>query len=249
MRNAEFGTRNRGQGSGLFHSAFRTPRSAFPIVVTIDGPSGVGKSTVTKALAARLGFEYLNTGAMYRAVALAVQRAGVAFGDEAAVGAVLPGVRVEMPPGRVLLNGNDVTALIHTPELSRGASEVGVHAAVRRMLAAAQRACAAGRDMICDGRDQGSFVFPTAACKFFLTAEPRVRAARRAAELAAKGQAVSVEEVMADQEARDARDAGRAIAPMAPAADALVLDTTHLAPAEVIERLENVVRDLRACRR
>ncbi len=219
------------------------------MLVTIDGPSGVGKSTVTKVLAARLGFEYLNTGAMYRAVALAVQRLSIRFTDEAAVTAALPGVRVEMPPGRVFLNGEDVAELIHTPELSTGASEVGVHPAVRLMLAAAQRAAATGRDMICDGRDQGSFVFPTAECKFFLTAEPRVRAERRAAELAAKGRPVGVDAVLRDQAERDARDAHRKLAPMAPAADALVLDTTHLAPNEVIERLENVVRDLRACPR
>ncbi len=219
------------------------------MIVTIDGPSGVGKSTVTKELAARLGFEYLNTGAMYRAVALAVQRAGIRFNDEAAVTAALSGVHVEMPPGCVLLNGEHVAHLIRTPELSRGASEVGVHGAVRQMLAAAQRTAATGRDMICDGRDQGSFVFPLAECKFFLTADARVRAERRAAELAAAGQQVSVEDVMRDQDDRDRRDAARALAPMAAASDAVILDTTHLTSKEVIERLENVVRDLRACPR
>ena len=219
------------------------------MVITIDGPSGVGKSTVTKELAARLGFEYLNTGAMYRAVALAMQRAGVRFSDEPAVTTALPGVRVEMPPGRVLLNGEDVAHLIRTPELSRGASEVSVHKSVRLMLVAAQRATATGRDMVCDGRDQGSFVFTLAECKFFLTADPRVRAERRAAELAAGGQVVSVEDVMRDQDERDRRDALRELAPMAPAPDALVLDTTHLTSTEVIERLENVIRDQRACPR
>ncbi len=137
------------------------------MIVTIDGPSGVGKSTVTKELAARLGFEYLNTGAMYRAVALAVLRLGIRPSEETAVTAALPEVRVEVPPGCILLNGENVTTAIRTPEVSRGASEVAVHRAVRLMLVAAQRAAATGHDMICDGRDQGSFVFPTADCKFF----------------------------------------------------------------------------------
>lgn len=219
------------------------------MIVTIDGPSGVGKSTVTRELAARLGFEYLNTGTMYRAVALAMHRAGVAPGDEAAVTAALPGVRVEVPPGRVLLNGADVSGALRSPEVTRGASEVAVHRAVRLLLVAAQRAAAVERDIICDGRDQGSFVFPLAECKFFLVADARVRAERRAAELAAKGTVVTVADVLTDQEERDRRDAGRALAPMAPAPDALVVDTTHLTPHEVIARLENVVRDVRACPR
>jgi cytidylate kinase len=219
------------------------------MIVTIDGPSGVGKSTVTKELATRLGFEYLNTGAMYRAVALAMQRSGISFNDETAVTAALPKVRVEMPPGCVLLNGENVAHLIRTPELSRGASEVSVHRAVRLLLVATQRATATGRDMVCDGRDQGSFVFPTAEAKFFLTAHPRTRAERRATELASAGQIVDVETVMKDQDERDRRDARRELAPMAPAPDALVLDTTHLTSLEVIERLENVVRELRTCPR
>ncbi|AMV26618.1 Cytidylate kinase [Gemmata sp. SH-PL17] len=219
------------------------------MIVTIDGPSGVGKSTVTKELAARLGFEYLNTGAMYRAVALAVLRLGIRPSEETAVTAALPEVRVEVPPGSILLNGENVTTAIRAPEVSRGASEVAVHRAVRLMLVAAQRAAATGHDMICDGRDQGSFVFPTADCKFFLVADARVRAERRAAELAAKGDVVSVEDVMRDQEERDRRDALRELAPMAPAPDAMVLDTTRLTTNEVINRLENVVRDLRTCPR
>lgn len=217
------------------------------MIVTIDGPSGVGKSTVTKELATRLGFEYLNTGAMYRAVALAMHNLGVACDEGEAVSAALAGVSVTMPPGTVFLNGRDVSKLIRTPEVSRGASQVAVHPAVRLMLVHVQRATATGRDIICDGRDQGSYVFPLAECKFFLVAHPRVRAERRAAELAAKGETVTVEEVLADQNERDRRDSSRAFAPMVPAPDALVVDTTHLTTREVIARLENVVRDLRAC--
>jgi CMP/dCMP kinase len=215
------------------------------MIITIDGPSGVGKSTVTKGLAARLGFEYLDTGAMFRAVALAMIRGGVALDDHAAVGAALAGLHVEVPPGRVLLNGEDVSAAIRTPEVSQGASKVAVIAAVRRFLAAEQRTAATGRDIVCEGRDQGSFVFPDAACKFYLTAEPRVRAGRRAAELATKGQVVTVEAVLADQAERDARDADRDLAPMKPAPDAVIVDTTHLTTDQVIEQIEKIVRDRR----
>jgi CMP/dCMP kinase len=231
----------------VLRSAFRVPHSALEMIVTIDGPSGVGKSTVTKELAARLGFESLDTGAMYRAVALAMVRRGIALDDRAAVENALAGLRVELPPGRVLLNGEDVSEAIRAPEVSQGASKVAVIAVVRQFLAAEQRSTAAGRDIVCEGRDQGSFVFPDAACKFFLTAEPRVRAERRAAELARKGQPVSVDEVLADQNERDARDAARDLAPMKPAPDAVIVDTTPLGIEQVIERIEKVVRDRRDC--
>jgi cytidylate kinase len=219
------------------------------MIVTIDGPSGVGKSTVTKALAARLGFEYLDTGAMYRAVALAVLRRGASFDEHTVVAALLPGLHVEMPPGRVLLNGEDVSAAIRTPEVSQGASKVAVIATVRRFLAGEQQTAAAGRDMVCEGRDQGTFVFPDAVCKFFLVADARVRAERRAAELVEKGQRVTVDAVLADQDARDRRDAQRDLAPMRPAHDAIVLDTTHLTTDQVVEKLEQIVRARRCCPR
>lgn len=211
------------------------------MIVTIDGPSGVGKSTVTKGLAARLGFEYLDTGAMYRAVALAMLRRGIPL-EEAAVTAALPEVHIEMPPRRVLLNGVDVTDAIRTPEVSQGASKVAVIPAVRRYLAAEQRRIAVGRNMVCEGRDQGTFVFPDAKRKFFLTADPRCRAERRAVELAAKGEFVTAEEVLAHQDERDRRDAERDLAPMKPAPDAVIVDTTHFTLEEVIAKLEEAIR-------
>lgn len=212
------------------------------MIVTIDGPSGVGKSTVTKALAARLGFEYLDTGAMYRAAALAMLRRGIPLEEAAAVAAALPDVHIEMPPGRVLLDGEDVSAAIRTPDVSQGASKVAVIPAVRHFLAAEQRRIAAGRNVVCEGRDQGSFVFPGAERKFFLVADPRVRAERRAAELTAKGQPTTAEEVFAHQEERDRRDAERDLAPMRPAPDAVVVDTTHLTTEQVIALLEERIR-------
>jgi cytidylate kinase len=225
-----------------FNAAFLIPHAEFPMIVTIDGPSGVGKSTVTKSLAARLGFEYLDTGAMYRAVALSMLRRGIAL-EEASVSDALGGVRIEMPPGRVLLNGEDVSLAIRTPEVSQGASKVAVIAAVRHFLAAEQRRVAAGRNMVCEGRDQGTFVFPDAKRKFFLVADARVRAERRAKELAAKGQPTTVEEVLAAQEERDRRDAQRDLAPMKPAPDAVVVDTTHLTLEQVIDTLEATLRE------
>ena len=218
------------------------------MIVTIDGPSGVGKSTVTRAVASRLGFEYLDTGAMFRAIALAMVRKGVALDDHPAIESALIGLRVELLPGRVLLNGEDVSDVVRTPEVSQGASKVAVIAAVRVFLAAEQRATANGRDIVCEGRDQGSFVFPHAECKFFLTADPRVRAERRAAELAEKGTVVSVEEVLADQTERDARDSLREIAPMKPAPDAVIVDTTHLGTEQVIDQIERAILSCRTAR-
>lgn len=232
------------------YSEFLNPHSTFRnlMIITIDGPSGVGKSTVTKEIAARLGFEYLDTGAMFRAVALAMIRRGVPLDDHAAVSAALGGLHVEQSPGRVLLNGEDVSEAVRTPAVSQGASKVAVVAAVRVFLAAEQRAAASGRDIVCEGRDQGSFVFPDAACKFFLTAAPRVRAERRAAELAAKGQVVSIEAVLAEQAERDARDASRDIAPMRPAPDAILVDTTHLTTVAVIDQISKAVARCRTAR-
>ncbi|QDU18893.1 (d)CMP kinase [Urbifossiella limnaea] len=205
------------------------------MIVTIDGPAGSGKSTAARGLAARLGFDYLDTGAMFRAVGLALR-------DAADADAVLAAVRLEMPPGRVLLDGRDVTADIRTPAAAQAASRVATVPAVRQFLAAEQRRIAAGRDMVCEGRDQGTAVFPDAACKFYLVADPLARAERRHRELVAKGEAVVLADVLAQQQERDARDAGRAAAPMRPAADAVVIDTTGLSPDDVLARLEEVVR-------
>jgi cytidylate kinase len=179
---------------------------------------------------------------MYRAVALAGLRAGLDLADRAAVEAMLPELSVLLPAGRVLLNGGDVTAAIRAPEVSQGASKVAAVPAVRRFLVALQRATAAGRDAVCEGRDQGTFVFPCAERKFYLVADPLIRAERRAAELCAKGRHTTAAEQLREQEERDRRDAERDTAPMRPAADALVIDTSLRDIPAVVALLESVVR-------
>jgi cytidylate kinase len=213
-----------------------------PMIVTIDGPAGSGKSSTARALALRLGFDFLDTGAMYRAVTLAALRAGCSLDDEQALAGLVAGLTLEMPPGRVMLNGEDVTARIRTPEVTAGTGKVASSPAVRRRLVELQRTIAAGRNMVCEGRDQGTIVFPDAVRKFFLIADPVERARRRHQEMLARGETVSWEEVLAAQQARDAIDTARDIAPMVPAADAVLLDSTGLTLEQVVERMEQEVR-------
>src|SRR5919201_384690 len=176
------------------------------MIVTIDGPAGAGKSSTAKGLAPRLGFEFLDTGAMYRAVSLAALRAGVDWADEPALARLVEQIRIEMPPGRVLLDGEDVSELIRTPEVTRGSSVVAAVPAVRRRLVEVQRAIAAGRDMVCEGRDQGTVAFPDAGRKFFLTADAEERLRRRLKEMADKGDVVDPEALRQALEERDRRD-------------------------------------------
>lgn len=215
------------------------------MIVTIDGPAGAGKSSAARLLAQRLGFEFLDTGAMYRAVTLAALRAGIEPSDESAMTQLLDGLRLEMRAGMVLLNGDDVTAAIRSPEVTAATEAVADSRVVRGRLGAMQREFAAGRDMVCEGRDQGTVVFPDAACKFFLVADPVERARRRQAELTVKGTEASFDEILTAQTRRDQRDAARDLAPMTPAADALQLDSTHLTLSQVVERMEMEVHRCR----
>ena len=213
------------------------------MIVTIDGPAGAGKSTAAKALAQRLGFDFLDTGAMYRAVTLAGLRREFDLSNDIALGALVGSLCLEMPPGRVVLDGEDVTSLIRTKQITAASGAVASNAAVRRRLVDLQRRIALGRDFVCEGRDQGTLVFPDALCKFFLTADPLERARRRQREMASRGESLSLEDVLAAQEARDARDASRDIAPMVPATDAILLDTTHLTLDQVALQMEQQVRN------
>ena len=212
------------------------------MIITIDGPAGSGKSSAARALAARLGFQFLDTGAMYRAVTLAALRARIELTDQAALTRLLEGLRLEMPPGRVVLNGEDVTGLIRTAEITAASGPIADSRVVRLRLVELQREIARGRDIVCEGRDQGTVVFPDAACKFYLDADPLERARRRHREMLARGEAVTLDDVLRAQEARDRRDAARDLAPMVPAADAVRLDSTGLSPEAVVDRMEACVR-------
>src|SRR5262249_1746030 len=158
------------------------------MIVTIDGPAGAGKSSAAKALARRLGFEFLDTGAMYRAVTYAALRGGINPTDQEGLRRLLTEMRLELPPGKVLLNGADVTTAIRTVEVTAASGPIADSPVVRRQLGIWQREIAAGRDMVCEGRDQGTVVFPDAACKFFLEADPLERARRRQREMAGRGE-------------------------------------------------------------
>lgn len=208
-------------------------------IVAIDGPAGAGKSTVARQLARRLGFTMIDTGAIYRSVALVAQRRGVSWDDDEALRQMLAGgLGLVFQGDRVLVRGEDVSEAIRTPDISRGASVVSARPVVRKALLQLQRDLgrAASRGAVLEGRDIGTVVFPDAEVKFFLTASDEARAGRRHAELLERGHSVPLSEVLADQRRRDRDDSERAIAPLRPADDAIRVETTGLDLGEVVER-------------
>ncbi len=210
-------------------------------VVAIDGPVGAGKSTVARGLARELGFSYLNTGAMYRAVAVAAREAGVGADTpdlERRLAPILAGIRIAFDGERIILDGRDISALVTTPEIGDLASRLSAIGIVRDRMRELQRAAGAHGGVVMEGRDIGTAVFPDAEFKFYLDAEVSVRAHRRYEELAAKGVAIGYDEVLAQLKERDARDTGRALAPLKRADDAIVVDSTALDIFSVIGELK-----------
>jgi len=222
-------------------------RRAF--IVAIDGPAGAGKSTVSKLLARRLGFVLVDTGAIYRCVALLAIRAHVALDDDAKLVALLADLEVSFAVVgdelQVMLGKEDVSSTIRTPEVSMAASKVSSRPPVRSGLLSLQRRLAleAERGAILEGRDIGTVVFPDADLKFFLEARPEARARRRYEELFQKGVEISFDEVLADQTKRDRDDSSRAVAPLKAALDAIHVDSTKMPISEVVQAMEKVIRD------
>jgi cytidylate kinase len=213
-------------------------------VVTIDGPAGAGKSTVARRLATRLGWRFLDTGAMYRAVTLAALRAGIDLMDDAQLGALVVPLEVALCGETVLVDGEDVTQAIRRVDVTQASKYAADSPTVRHRLRDWQRAFALDQDVVAEGRDQGTMVFPDAFRKYYLTASEEERARRRVADYEQRGESVSFEAVLQDQRQRDARDSARSIAPMRPADDALTIDSTGMSIDSVVARMEADIEEL-----
>jgi CMP/dCMP kinase len=218
-----------------------------PMIVTIDGPAGSGKSTAAKKLAkqlcevTQLPFEFLDTGAMYRAIALYCQRRGITWQDEAAIAAILPEIQLTSRDGVIHLGEESVEGSIRNMEMADGASVVGKYHAVRELLANQQRQIAENKNIVTEGRDQGTKVFPDAPCKFFLRADVKVRAERRLKDVLLKDELATLERVIGEQVLRDKRDEERLEDPLRPATDAIIIDTSNLDKDELVACMAAIV--------
>ena len=217
---------------------------ALRIVVTIDGPAGAGKSTVAKSLANELGWRYLDTGALYRAVALIAGERGVTSDDALGLGALTAALQITQDPqGRTFVADRDVSADIRTEAVSDGASRISAHPPVRAALVEVQRSVAQAGHLVCEGRDMGTVIFPEAQLKVFLVADARTRAMRRAKDLDAQGESCDLEELVAKIEERDRRDTRRATSPLEKHNDMVEVDTSDLSIEQVLERLQQLVAE------
>jgi cytidylate kinase len=213
------------------------------LVITVDGPAGAGKSSASRALAGRLGYSYVDTGAMYRAVGVLAYELGVPLDDDQALAGLLAALHFELRDGGgMVVDGRDLSQAIRRAEAGELASRVSTRPIVRERLVAIQRGLAAPGGVVMEGRDIGTVVCPDAPLKFYLTATPAERARRRAAELRGRGEDVDESALAADLAARDHRDSTRAVAPLRPACDAEVLDTTDIGLDEVVQRMEASAR-------
>ena len=211
------------------------------MIVTIDGPAGAGKSTVARALAQRLGFRFLDTGAMYRVVALAAVQQNVELENARAMVDLAAQVDIRFDDDRVLLNGQDVSQTIRTSEITTRVRHVADNAQVRERLVELQRQIAGDGNIVTEGRDQGTVAFPDAQCKIFLTATPEERARRRVQELGERGEVVTVQEVLAQQNARDLQDTQRPVGALIQAEDAVKFVTDGMSREQVVDRLAEIV--------
>ena len=213
-----------------------------PITIALDGPAGSGKSTVARAVANRLSLPHIDTGAMYRAATLKALERGVGTDDGAGLRCLLDATDIDLRDGKVFLDGRDVSAEVRAEPVTASVSQVAAHAPVRQWMVDRQRRLAAERGGVVEGRDITTVVLPQADFKFFLTAAPRERARRRAAELVAKGVAASVDEVLSGIEARDRLDAGRAVSPLRVAEGATIIDSTGRSVDQVVDEIVAVTR-------
>ena len=212
-------------------------------IITLDGPAGSGKSTVAREVARRLNYTFLDTGALYRSAAVAVEAAGCDVHDEQKCASVLEKTAINIAGEKTFLNGRDVSEEIRSQHISELASSLAVHPSVRKVLLVIQRSFKGNTSLVAEGRDTGTVVFPDADLKFYLDAAPEERARRRQREFKGKGSDISMGQVLDDLKNRDRRDSTRATSPLAKAQDAIVVDTTHLKFEEVVEKILSLIQE------